>query len=315
MKNILVVDDDVSFNLMLKTFLGRYYNTDSALKGKEGITKLKNGNVDLLITDLRLPDIYGLDLLKEVKKVDKCPPVILMTSYADIRSAVEAMKLGATDYITKPVNPEVLLAIVKSAIEKEEKNDTIAASGQQYIESISNSSKEIVEHVNIIAPTEMSVIVNGESGTGKEYISRLIHARSSRKSGPFVAVDCGALPRDIAGSELFGHVKGAFTGALKDKKGYFELANGGTIFLDEIGNLAYDIQVQLLRAIQERCVRRLGDDRDITLDVRILVATNENLISAVDKGDFREDLYHRLNEFKITIPALRERREDILFYA
>ena len=313
MKKLLLIDDDASFNLMLKTFLGRFYNVDSALNGKEGFARLKKTAYDLLICDLRLPDHYGLDLLREVKEILSDLPIILMTGYGDIKSAVEAMKLGAIDYISKPIDPEELLTIVNNAIKKKKKPESIR--NRAFVKSNSEISLKLEEYTALVAPTDMSVIVTGESGTGKEYVSRLIHEKSARKKKPFVAVDCGALANDIAGSELFGHIKGAFTGAYVDKAGCFETANSGTLFLDEIGNLSYDIQIQLLRAIQERSIRRLGGMKNIDIDVRILVATNEDLKIAVTKGRFREDLYHRLNEFTIEIPPLRARVEDIEMFS
>ena len=309
MKRLLLIDDDASFNLMLKTFLGRFYDVDSALNGKEGFTRLKKATYDLLICDLRLPDHYGLDLLREVKELLSDLPIILMTGYGDIKSAVEAMKLGAIDYISKPVDPEELLKTINNALKKKKKTEKTRSTS--FVKSDSEISLKLEEYTDLVAPTDMSVIVTGESGTGKEYVSRLIHEKSARKQKPFVAVDCGALANDIAGSELFGHTKGAFTGAHVDKAGCFEMANGGTLFLDEIGNLSYEVQIQLLRAIQERSIRRLGGLKNIEIDVRILVATNEDLKVTVTKGRFREDLYHRLNEFTIEIPPLRSRTEDI----
>ncbi len=312
MKNLLVIDDDASFNLMLKTFLGRFYKVDSTLNGHSGMGKLRKNSYDLLITDLRLPDHYGLDLLKEVKKTNKDLPVILMTGYGDIKSAVEAMKSGAADYISKPIDPEELLTLIKNVLKPRQEEPE---GPPLFVQSDSAASRQLEKYTDLVAPTDMSVIITGESGTGKEYVSRLIHGKSTRKDGPFIAVDCGALSKDIAGSELFGHVKGAFTGAYADKAGCFEMANGGTLFLDEIGNLSYEIQIQLLRAIQERSIRRLGSTQDIRTDVRILVATNEELKTSVANGQFREDLYHRLNEFAIEIPPLRQRQEDIETFA
>ncbi len=314
MKNLLVIDDDSSFNLMLKTFLGRFYKVDSAMNGQTGMAKLKKNHYDLLLTDLRLPDHYGTDLLREVKQTQVDLPVILMTGYGDVKSAVEAMKSGAKDYISKPIDPEELLAVIKNTLEPRSSTSHEVKS-DSFVKSHSAAAQEIEKYADLVAPTEMSVIITGESGTGKEYVSRLIHNKSHRKDQPFVAVDCGALPKDIAGSELFGHVKGAFTGAYADKTGCFEMANGGTLFLDEIGNLSYEIQVQLLRAIQERSIRKLGGTQNIEVDVRLIAATNDALKTSAENGRFREDLYHRLNEFAIEIPPLRERKEDIDAFA
>ncbi|TRX48807.1 sigma-54-dependent Fis family transcriptional regulator [Fulvivirga sp. M361] len=316
MKKLLVIDDDASFNLMLKTFLSRFYHVDAAMNGNEGITQLKKQHYDMLITDLRLPDHYGLELLKEVQRTYQGLPVILMTGYADIKSAVEAMKLGAIDYISKPIDPEELLAIIKNALSADQEvARSVDPNNDHFLKTKSAASLKIQEHTDLVAPTEMSVIITGESGTGKEYVSRLIHDKSLRKDKPFVAVDCGALPKDIAGSELFGHVKGAFTGAHSDKIGCFEQADGGTLFLDEVGNLPYEIQVQLLRALQDRSIRKLGSNQTITVNVRIIAATNENLKMSMKEGEFREDLYHRLNEFSIEIPPLRLRGTDIPIFA
>ena len=315
MKNLLVIDDDSSFNLMLKTFLGRFYKVDSAMNGQTGMAKLKKNHYDLLLTDLRLPDHYGTDILREVKESQVDLPVILMTGYGDVKSAVEAMKSGAKDYISKPIDPEELLAVIKNTLEPRPTPLKEITKEDSFVKSASAASREIERYTDLVAPTEMSVIITGESGTGKEYVSRLIHNKSHRKNKPFVAVDCGALPKDIAGSELFGHVKGAFTGAYTDKTGCFEMANGGTLFLDEIGNLSYEIQVQLLRAIQERSIRKLGGTQQIEVDVRLIAATNDELKTSAQNGTFREDLYHRLNEFTIELPPLRERKEDIEAFA
>jgi len=227
-----------------------------------------------------------------------------------VRTAVKSIQLGAFDYILKPVNPDELLLTIKNALsQKPQKDDSVA-----YIKGESEASKKIYQHVDLVAPTEMSVIIQGESGTGKEHIARLLHLHSKRKDNPFIAIDCGSLSKDLAISELFGHVKGAFTGALADKKGQFELAKGGTLFLDEVGNLSYEVQVKLLRALQERIIQPLGATKNIAIDVRIITATNDDLQNSIINGDFREDLYHRLNQFKIQLPALRERGDDLKLF-
>lgn len=316
---ILVVDDDVTFCLMLETLLRKHdYEVIHSYSFAEGRKKLKDFNPDIVLTDLRLPDHDGLEILQLVKRDAPAVPVILMTSYGDIRTAVRAMKMGAFDYVTKPVNPDEILSTVQRAVNTRNKAATevnLQVSDESYIEGISEASVKILEHTTLVAPTGMSVLIMGESGTGKEFVARRIHALSQRSDKPFVAIDCGALPRDLAGSELFGHMKGAFTGAIADKQGQFEVANGGTIFLDEIGNLSYDIQIQLLRAIQERKIRRVGSTVEIQVDVRIITATNEDLKQAVSRGDFREDLYHRINEFAIQVAPLRDRPEDMLMFA
>lgn len=321
MAKILLVDDDTTFCLMLKTWLSkRGFQVEEAFSCREAITKTKTGKYDIVLTDLRLPDDDGIYLLKHIKAVSPEVQVILMTGYADIQTAVLAMKLGAFDYVAKPVIPDEILKKIQDALEsksvpadkkKEKKRNT----GTAYIKGTSQEADKLYEYIRLVAPTMMTVLITGESGSGKEYIARLIHSQSSRKDAPFVAVDCGAIPKDLAASEFFGHVKGAFTGAVNDKIGYFVQASGGTIFLDEIGNLSYDVQVQLLRALEERKVKPVGSDKEIAFDVRIISATNENLTKAVAEGNFREDLYHRLNEFSLRASSLRERREDIPVFA
>ena len=318
MPNILVIDDDASFCLMLKSFFNKNgLNATVAFNLRDGIKATSETHFDIILTDYRLPDGNGIELLNSVKRHSQETVVILMTGYADIKIAVNAVKMGAFEYVAKPINPDEILHIIKSGLASVAKNSGNAskASGPEYIEGKCEAALKMQEYINLVGPTEMSVLILGESGTGKEYAARRIHQFSKRKDAKFVAVDCGALPKDIAGSELFGHVKGSFTGAVNDKIGHFEEANGGTIFLDEIGNLSYDVQVNLLRAIQERKIRRVGSTKETSIDVRILAATNEDLKSAIKNGDFREDLYHRLNEFSIGLPPLRERKEDLLDFA
>ncbi|NOU61254.1 sigma-54-dependent transcriptional regulator [Marinifilum caeruleilacunae] len=323
MKRILIIDDDATICLMLQGLLKRKgFDADTVFSAGEAIKKLEDETFDLVLSDFRLPDFDGLELLQKIKAMHPSVPVIIMTSYADIRTAVSAIKMGAFEYVTKPLNPDEILLLINSALEKaQEKQETPKKkvtkkkASIDFVRGESSSSLQIDQYIKLVAPTDMSVIIEGESGTGKEIAARRIHSESNRKSKAFVAVDCGALSTDLAGSELFGHVKGSFTGAIGDKEGQFEAAKGGTLFLDEIGNLSYEIQVKLLRALQERKVRRIGSNKDIDVDVRIVVATNEDLALAVNKGEFREDLYHRLNEFKITVPALRNRGEDIVLFA
>lgn len=320
MAKILLVDDDTTFCLMLKTWLTkRGFQVDEAFSYQEALSKTKGTKYDVVLTDLRLPDEDGMHLLKSIKTVTPEVQVILMTGYADIHTAVQAMKLGAFDYVAKPVIPDEILKKIQDALEqkaqpvgkKREKKGQAAT----YIKGTSQEADKLYEYIRLVAPTMMTVLITGESGSGKEYIARLIHTQSKRKEAPFVAVDCGAIPKDLAASEFFGHVKGAFTGAVSDKTGYFVQASGGTIFLDEIGNLSYDVQVQLLRALEERKVKPVGSDKEIAFDVRIISATNENLKKAVAEGNFREDLYHRLNEFSLQALSLRDRREDIPVFA
>ena len=319
MLSILIVEDDITFSLMLTTWLGKKgFVVRSSSSVSDAKRRLGEEAFDLVISDLRLPDSDGIDLLKWLKNTHPSLPLIMMTSYAEIQTAVQAMKLGAADYITKPLNPDELLGKIKELVHVEEKAPTrvpVSSAPDLYIEGQSQAARQLYEHVRLVAPTDMSVLVTGASGTGKEYIARRIHEQSNRSKAPFVAVDCGAIPKELSASEFFGHVKGSFTGAIENKTGAFVAAQGGTIFLDEIGNLTYEVQVQLLRALQERKVKPIGSNQEIAINVRLISATNENLRQAIEKGDFREDLYHRINEFTIRIPDLKERKEDLLLFA
>ena len=319
MLSILIVEDDITFSLMLTTWLGKKgFVVRSSSSVSDAKRRLGEEAFDLVISDLRLPDSDGIDLLKWLKNTHPSLPLIMMTSYAEIQTAVQAMKLGAADYIAKPLNPDELLGKIKELVHVEEKAPTrvpVSSAPDLYIEGQSQAARQLYEHVRLVAPTDMSVLVTGASGTGKEYIARRIHEQSNRSKAPFVAVDCGAIPKELSASEFFGHVKGSFTGAIENKTGAFVAAQGGTIFLDEIGNLTYEVQVQLLRALQERKVKPIGSNQEITINVRLISATNENLRQAIEKGDFREDLYHRINEFTIRIPDLKERKEDLLLFA
>lgn len=325
MPRILIVDDDADILLLLKKFFGKKgFEVKTTDSGAEAIVILKKWKADVVLCDFKLPDYSGIDILQKIKIINPGTQVIIITGYSDVRVAVDALKKGAFEYVTKPLYPDEILMMVKQAIEKSpgQKEDTPAEKRKnkilrplKYIHGISQQARSIEKQMELIAPTDMSVVIQGETGTGKEYVAREIHGKSRRKSQSFIAVDCGALPNDLAGSELFGHVKGAFTGAVVDKVGSFELANGGTLFLDEIGNLSYENQIKLLRVLQEKMIKKVGGIKDIPVDVRLVVATNENLIEAVRRGDFREDLYHRINEFRIEVPPLRERPEDIVIYA
>lgn len=333
MRSILIVEDDITYGMMLKTWLGKKgFQVTSASSIARAQKHIETENVDLILSDLRLPDNDGIDLLKWLSEHKLPIPLIMMTGYADIQSAVQAMKLGASDYIAKPVNPEELLKKIEEALnrpvplsehsyfseetEKETpKNTNTGASSSDYLEGESDVAKQLYNYVNLVAPTNMSVLINGASGTGKEYVAHRIHQLSKRSNMPFLAIDCGSIPKELAASEFFGHIKGAFTGALTDKTGAFVAANGGTIFLDEIGNLSYEVQIQLLRALQERKIRPVGSTKETQVDVRLVSATNENLEQAIEKGTFREDLFHRINEFTLRMPHLKERCEDILLFA
>ncbi|MFN4000441.1 sigma-54-dependent transcriptional regulator [Algoriphagus sp.] len=326
MAHILLVEDDLTYSRIVKTFLEKNsFEVTTTTKVKEAQTILNSGKFELIIADFRLPDGTGMELLQWAKANFPQLQVILITHYSDIRIAIKAMKLGAFEYITKPINPDELLATVKESLTqkteskisvdtKESSIVTKSKSPTPYVIGESQEAQKLEKHIQLVAPTDLSVLVLGETGTGKELISKRIHEFSNRKSGPFVAIDCGALPKELAGSELFGHVKGAFTGALDNKTGHFESANSGTIFLDEVGNLSYEVQIQLLRAIQERKIRKIGGNKEIDIDVRIIAATNENLISQSGEGVFREDLYHRLNEFTLHASPLRDRKADLEFF-
>lgn len=314
---ILIVEDDITFSLMLTTWLKKKgFGVDTAASVAEAKRAVEQKTYNLVLSDLRLPDNDGIELLKWVKNTHPVLPVIMMTSYAEIQTAVQSIKLGASDYIAKPLNPDELLRKMQELIGKEtEEVHQEKASPVNYIEGQSREARQVYDYVRLVAPTDMSVLISGASGTGKEYVARLIHRQSPRKDASFIAVDCGAIPKELAVSEFFGHVKGSFTGAIQDKTGAFVAANGGTLFLDEIGNLSYEVQVQLLRALQERKVKPVGTNQEIPIDVRLISATNENLRQAIERGVFREDLFHRINEFTIRIPDLKERKEDILLFA
>lgn len=348
MKQILIVEDDLAFGTMLQTWLKKKgFDVEKVTNVGAAARWLTEGGADsvnLILSDLRLPDHDGLFLLTWMRKRNIAVPFIVMTHYAEVQNAVLAMKSGAADYIAKPVQPDILLQKINDALQAASvatpvsqavsaasapvsasstnapascitANANASASVPKYLEGKSEASHQLYDYVRLVAPTPMSVLILGASGTGKEYVARRIHELSARKDKPFFALDCGAIPKDVAASEFFGHKKGAFTGADADKRGAFEVANGGTLFLDEVGNLSYDVQVQLLRALQERRIRPVGGDRELKVDIRLVCATNENLEQAVAEGRFREDLYHRINEFTIYMPQLRERGNDIFLFA
>lgn len=317
MKKILIIDDDTYICNLLENILNNNgYEATAVYSRKAAMEYLKKYTPELVLCDYRLPEVDGMEMLKAIKSINKDIIVIIITAYADIRMAVKLIKSGAYDYVTKPVHHDEILDTIKNAIgEKDKKSRNQHVSLDDFVEGKNREFRHIMELANIVAPTDMSVIIEGETGSGKEYIARRIHNKSKRKDKPFVAVDCGALPKELAGSELFGHVKGAFTGAVKDKTGLFSQANKGTVFLDEIANLPHEIQMKLLRAIQERIIYKIGDNKSIKVDVRLLVASNEDIFEAVKEKKFREDLYHRLNEFKLNIPPLRQRIDDIPLYA
>ena len=287
MTSILIVEDDITYAMMLKTWLGKQgFNVASASNIARAQKYIEAENVDLILSDMRLPDRDGTDLLRWLAERDLPVPLIIMTGYADIQSAVQAMKLGARDYVAKPVNPAELLKKIQEALQTARPKATTAAPSpaSDFLEGESDAARQLYNYVRLVAPTNMAVLINGASGTGKEYVAHRIHQLSKRANHPFVAIDCGSIPKELAASEFFGHVKGAFTGALADKTGAFVEANGGTIFLDEIGNLGYEVQIQLLRALQERKIRPVGSGKEIPVDVRLISATNENLEQAIEKA-------------------------------
>ena len=330
MTKILIVEDDVAFCTMLKTFLQKKgFEVLTAFSGSEATNRIKDNDFDVVLTDVRLPDCDGISLLSDIFSKRKDTAVIIMTGYAEINMAVNAIKQGAFDYVSKPFNPDTILeTIEKSMVAQNESSKSVATQEikenikreepkkiNSFVKGISDASKKLNEYISLVAPTNMSVLIIGDSGTGKEYVASSIHKSSKRSGKPFIAVDCGAIPKEIASSEFFGHIKGSFTGAVNDKIGHFQAANGGTLFLDEIGNLSYELQVQLLRALQERRIKPVGSNKEIEVDIRVIAATNEDLSVAVKNEGFREDLYHRLNEFSIQVPPLRDRVEDLMLFA
>ena len=341
MEKILIIDDNNDICLLLERFLSKQgYKTVSVQRGDDGLVLLRKEAFELVICDFKLPDINGLEMLRRIKVMHPSTAVIIITGYSDVRMAVQTVKHGAYDYVTKPLYPDEILYTIKAALERRNQSlsqgkdstdgsgiakgnsgralsgkSTLTSDGKRFIFGKSRAAEQLQKHIDLIAPTDMSVIITGETGTGKEFVANAIHLKSKRSAKPFVAIDCGALGKELAGSELFGHLKGSFTGAMTDKAGSFEFADGGTIFLDEIGNLSYDNQIKLLRVLQERKIRRIGSNQDIPVDVRIIVATNEDLREAVRQGKFREDIYHRIAEFEIHLSPLRERKADIMIFA
>ncbi|RFS24045.1 sigma-54-dependent Fis family transcriptional regulator [Chitinophaga silvatica] len=335
MKNILIIDDEINICTLLSKFLGKHgFDVDTTMTGNAALKMMKEKNYDLVLCDYRLKDTDGAQLLQDIHQINPSTIVIIITGYTDVRVAVEMVKNGAYDYLSKPLYPDEILNLVHKAFAHKEAEqerqavrpvesgsepevrETLLSRNQsdkndKYVYGDSDGAKELFRQIRLVAPTDYSVIIFGETGTGKESVAHLIHHHSKRNQQPFVALDCGSLSKELAASELFGHEKGSFTGAINTKIGAFEQAQGGTLFLDEISNLSYDIQVALLRVLQEKVIRRVGSLKEIPVDVRIIVASNEKLSESVQRGKFREDLFHRFNEFTIYIPPLRERREDL----
>ncbi len=330
-KRILIIDDDLDMCILLSKFLGKKgFDTEVAHSASKGISKVSEGFFDIVLCDFRLGDKDGKDVLVKIKELSPDTIVIIITGYSDIKIAVDVIKLGAFDYITKPLVPDEVINVIEKALAKpsddhvtpsvsspvaKNKKSYVISANKEFLVGQDGETAQLYKQIEIVASTNYSIILYGESGTGKEVIAKTIHECSNRKDKPFIAMDCGTLSKELAGSELFGHVKGAFTGAIVDKEGHFELANGGTLFLDEVTNLSYEIQAALLRVIQERKFKRVGGIKEMDVDIRIIVASNENLQDAYRKGKFREDLYHRFNEFSINLPPLRNRKFDIPLFA
>ena len=320
METILIVDDDRDFRFNLSAILrGAGYEVRTASNGRQAIKEVARCAPSIALLDFRLPDMDGMKVLEGIRKIDQDLLAIMVTAHGDMKGAVRAMKMGAFDYVAKPFDDEELILIIKKALESRSLSQEVKrlrerlgeSPGVKEIMGRSPRTQQILRQVEIIAPTNMTVVIQGASGTGKELIARRIHHLSRRRNQPFVAVDCGALPETLMESEFFGYEKGAFTGADGRKDGWFEQAHGGTLFLDEITNLSEAVQMKLLRVLQERRLHHLGGQREISIDVRILVASNFLLLEQVRQGRFRDDLYHRLNEFQIALPRLAERMEDI----
>ena len=317
MHKILIIDDDVFIcNILEKYLKDNKYEVKSAYSAASAKNILKEEEFDVVLCDYRLPDSDGIKMLETIRRLDPGAKVVVITAYADVNIAVKLIKSGASDYVVKPIQQEEILHLVNDLISKPEAPPTkkVKDNGDFFFGSSPEITK-VLELAKTVAPTDLSVIINGETGSGKEFLARFIHVNSHRSKQPFVALDCGAIPKTLANSELFGHIKGSFTGAVADKIGVFQEADGGTLFLDEIGNLEYEVQVKLLRTLQERKVTRVGDPKTTEVDVRIIAASNEDLKQQVLDNNFREDLYHRLNEFMIALPPLRERQKDIIAYA
>lgn len=321
MTKLLIVDDEPRILLLMKSLLkANSFDVETAKDGPSALEIVKKGGIEIVITDLRMSPMDGMQLFEEIKAYNPEIPVILLTAYASVETAIEAMKSGIFDYLTKPFKVDDMLACLKRAQEKVRTNATVVSVSisdplryrfENFIAS-SPAMTEVCETISKVAPTAATVLINGESGTGKEVIARTIHKSSTRARKPWVAVNCAAIPENLLESEMFGHVKGAFTGAVADKEGLFETANGGTLFLDEISSMPLILQGKLLRALQEHEIRRVGGTKDIHVDVRVVAASNINLEEAVVKGTFRSDLFYRFAVITIDIPPLRSRTEDIL---
>jgi two-component system response regulator HydG len=324
MKNILILDDDITLDLMLKTWLTKKnFTVRTVISVANAKKEVETFKPDFVLSDLRLPDDSGISFLRWIKALYPEVIVIIMTGYVELHSAVEAIRLGAYDYIAKPLNPEELLKKMSEAAVVSNKQPKVSQKNatenhileSDIIQGQSPAYKRVYEYVELVAPTNLAVFIRGNSGVGKEHIARMIHDKSKRAGGPFVPVDCGVMSKELSASDFFGHIKGSFTGAISNKKGHFSEANGGTLFLDEIGNLPPDIQMQLLRVLQEKKIKPVGASKEEEVDVRVVVATNEDMQESIAAGRFRADLYHRVNEFLIKMPALEECTDDVVLFA
>ena len=322
--SILIVDDESSVrNSLADWFKLEGYKADAAEDANSALKKLQENQWDIILLDIKMPGMDGIELQKHIKQIDKNIVTIMITAYASVDTAVQALKEGAFDYITKPIDPDDLSRLIKNAIEQRrliteniqlrQKIDELYALDD--IVGESQAIKKVLEMVSTVAGTDSTVMIRGESGTGKELIAKAIHSHSERRYFPIIAINCGAYPEGLLESELFGHEKGAFTGALYSRKGKLEMADKGTLFLDEIGNISIKMQMDLLRVIETKQFTRLGGDKTIDVDFRVISATNRDLEKAVKEGSFREDLYYRLNVFSIVLPPLRERKSDITLLA
>jgi len=324
-RSILIIDDEPAICQILNQFLKRHgFITTVANSGSQAFQLLKANKYDLILCDYNLGDVIGVEILNRVQQISPETIFIFISGYGDINTAVNLVKDGAYHFLTKPLYPDLILETIENALNQSrpspaKKSDGAGTSDKQgegavpvtYIKGKSPAAVRLFQHINLVAPTNYNVIIHGDTGTGKEALAHFLHTGSSRASQPFIPIDCGSLSKELAASELFGHKKGAFTGALQDKKGAFELADGGTLFLDEIGNLPYEVQNYLLRALQEKLIRRVGDINEVKVDVRVIVASNESLMELVQQKLFREDLYHRLNEFTLEVPTLHDRKPDL----
>lgn len=316
MNKILIVDEDVSLCILLeKFFLKNSYLVNCVHNCKKAVQALTVFCPDIVIIDYRMVVLPGKNILKHFLETNSSMPVIIISSATEVKSAVEMMKLGAYDYILKPLYPEEILVTVCKALKQHNTPPIPFSNTHTFLFTESKEFSTVLAEIALVAPTNYSVIIYGESGSGKEGVALEIHCKSNRANAPFIPIDCGTLSKELSASELFGHERGAFTGANDQKIGIFELANGGTVFLDEVANLTYEVQVSLLRVVQQRKIRRVGGKRDIEIDIRILVASNDNLWELSQSGKFREDLYHRFNEFSINLPPLRERKSEITKYS